>query len=228
MSQKVQENKAEVISDYLSLSANIGDALQLQDFTAAKHRHYAKLLGYLYRQSLIVSHPLWDDQLIAVTVGEPFLVRGFSGAKTYEFNASVLSVHSTPYPHLHLSYPDKINTLQMRGAVRIKVKLACFITTTVSGLKVPATILDLSTSGARVQSSAQLGKVGEIVKLNFHLTMEYEEQDFAISAIIRNVSTPSDEGLATYGVEFVNIGARARIALQSCVYIMLIDKRASE
>lgn len=220
MSNETQTGKQELVDDFLLLSASVGDALQLQDTSPAKNRYYAKLVGYLNKHSITVTQPRSNGKLIDISVGEEFFVRGFSGAKTYEFNATVLGVCSVPYPYVHLSFPERVSTLQMRGAMRIKTRLTCSIIAAVGGLKMPATINDLSTSGASIQSPVQLGQRGEAVQINLNLPIEGDEQSFVVSAIIRNV------GETMYGVEFVGTTNRVRIALQTYVYSILIAKQA--
>lgn len=225
MSNNLQTGKFDTSEDFLCMAANIGDALQLQDLGVQGQRYIAKLIGYLNKCSITVTQPKAGDTLVEVAVGDQFFVRGFAGAKTYEYNATVLAVSSLPYPHLHLSFPEQVSTLQMRGAIRIKTKLPCFIVAAVNGLKMPAAINDLSTSGASIISNVKLGQRGEPIQINVNLPIEGEEQAHAISAIIRNVSDITAENSVTYGVEFVSTTNRARIALQTYVYSILLAKQ---
>lgn len=226
MSNHLQTGKFDTAEDFLSMAANIGDALQLQNLGADGQRYLAKLIGYLNKHSIAVTQPKAGDALVAVAVGDQFFVRGFAGAKTYEYNATVLAVATSPYPHLHLSFPEQVSTLQMRGAIRIKTRLPCFVLAAVDGLKMPAAINDLSTSGASIISNVKLGQRGEAIQINVNLPIEGEEQAYTISAIIRNVSEAHADNSVTYGVEFVATTNRARIALQTYVYSILIAKQS--
>ena len=222
-------NEKQVSADeFLCVSVSVGDALQLQDYSPARSRYYTKLIGYVNKLSIIVTHPHAGEKLIGVAVGETFLVRGFAGRTTYEFDTRILSVNTHPYPHLHLSFPEQVSTLELRGAMRIKVKLACSDVASVGGLKMPATIADLSTSGMSIQSAAKLGKAGDTVQINFKLPIEGEEPALAMPAVIRNAGEGGAGPTVTYGLEFVGVSTKARIALQSYVCIMLIDTNAGE
>lgn len=225
MSSNQQTTKFDTSEDFLSMAANIGDALQLQAVGAKGQRYLSKLIGYLNKRSITVTRPKSGDELVAISVGEQLFVRGFAGAKTYEYTATVLAVSDQPYPHLHLSFPESVSALQMRGAIRIKTHLSCFIVAAVNGLKMPATINDLSTSGASIISTAKLGEKGEAIQINVNLATEDEEQSYAISAIIRNVGEKNDDNTVSYGVEFVSTTNRTRIALQTYVYSILIAKQ---
>ena len=215
----------------LALNLGIGDALQMQDSSvsnrAPNRRYYVKLIGFLNKASIVVSHPMQDETLLAVEDGKNFLVRGFSGRKAYEFNANVLFSSHIPYPHLHLSFPKQIECLTMRGALRIQPKLASWIETMDAAsapIKVPAVMVDLSTSGARVHANRQFGKVGDEVRVAFHLPIDDEEQVFSISAVIRNSyneTLTEDLGGAevmTHGLEFIQPEGSMRMALQNFIY----------
>lgn len=224
--EDVGEN--ENLDTLLSLDLGIGDALQLQDPSADNLRYYAKLLGFLNKEGIIVSHPEKDDDLLAVEDGKSFLVRGFSGRKTYEFNAYVLASSTTPYPHLHLTFPKKVECMTMRGALRIKPKsLSGWIEPAgenVVTLKMPMIIVDMSTSGARVHSKKQFGNIGDGIKVMFRLPIDGEPQLFVIPAIIRKAydeKLPDDQGgveVTTYGLEFLHAEGSVRMALQSYIY----------
>lgn len=225
MTNNQQTTKLDTSEDFLSMAANIGDALQLQGLGVKGQRYFSKLVGYLNKHSITVTQPKAGDALVEVSVGDQFFVRGFAGAKTYEYTANVLAVASQPYPHLHLSFPEQVSTLQMRGAIRIKIQMPCFIVAAVNGLKMPATINDLSTSGASIVSNVKLGQRSEAIQINVSLPIEGEVQAYAISAVIRNVGQANDENSVTYGVEFVGTTNRTRIALQTYVYSILIAKQ---
>jgi hypothetical protein len=109
----------------------------------------------------------------------------------------------------------------LRGALRIRPKLSCFISSADTPLKMPAMIEDISTSGARVQSRKQLGKAGDKIALGFQVLVDGENVALTISAIIRNISEQNDatgEAGFHHGVEFIQSHGPLRMALQSFIY----------
>lgn len=172
MSDAAQSGKHVELSDLQSVKLGIGDVVQLQDFSHEKLRHYVKLIGYLHKKSVVVSHPMRDEKLLFIKKGESFLLRGFSGTRTDEFTADVVNVCLQPYPYLHLSYPVQINTVNMRAALRIKRRLVCSVCLKDSGQTTPATIEDMSISGARIQSRTAFGKIGDKVEVSFRLPID--------------------------------------------------------
>lgn len=213
-------------NDLLFIKLNIGDALQLQDISPPEQRYYVKLIGYLGRRSVLVTHPLQDEKLLPVKEGQSFLVRGFSTAMTYEFSADVVSVCLSPYPYLHLSFPDQVKSFNMRNALRIKLKLACLIEVQGASLlasKMPTNIENISAFGALVRSGKELGKVGDNAILSFRLPVDEEGQLFTVPAIIRNVHTETagetnEESVVNHGLEFLRTEGWDHLALQNFIY----------
>lgn len=208
-------------ADLFSVKIGIGDIVQLQDFASSRQHHYVKLIGYLNKKSVLVSHPMQDEKLLFVKKGESFLVRGFSGTKTYEFTSDVINVCLTPFPYLHLSFPPKISTVNMRSALRAKIRLVCSVR---SKLDEPttATIEDMSISGARIHSKTEFGKVGDEVEVSFRLPIDGEDQLFVVPAIIRNEGSIADgvgeEKLFLSGLEFHQPDGYERTLLHNYIY----------
>lgn len=221
MSEVAPQSKQAEITDLPSVKLGIGDVLQLQNFSPTKDQHYVKLIGYLNKKSVLVSHPTRDDKLLFVKKGESYLVRGFSGTKTYEFTADVVNVCLAPYPYLHLSFPAQVSTVNMRRALRIKLTLVCSIKSK-PVIPVTATIVDMSINGARIQTKIEIGKLGEEVEVSFRLPVDGEEQLFVVPAVIRNVDNDAGnahgERFIVCGLEFRQPEGKDRLALQNFIY----------
>lgn len=222
MSDDAQSGKHVELSDLQSVKVGIGDVVQLQDFASGRQRHYVKIIGYLFKKSVVVSHPVLDEKLLFIKKGESFKVRGFSGTRTYEFTADVVNVCLQPYPYLHLSYPARISTVNMRAALRIKVKLVCSVKPRDSDQSMPATIEDMSISGARIQSRLRLGSVGDKLEVSFRLPVDGVEQLLVVPATLRNVGNDTDESGAAKpvlsGLEFHQPEGVERTYLHNYIY----------
>jgi len=213
--------------DLFSVKIGIGDIVQLQDFASSKQYHYVKLIGYLNKKSVLVTHPMQDEKLLFVKKGESFLVRGFSGTKTYEFTADVITVCLAPYPYLHLSFPPKVSTINMRSALRAKIRLACSVKSRNGEEATPGTIEDMSISGARIHSKIEFGRVGDEVEVSFRLPIDGEEQLFMVPAIIRNEGSIADnigeEKIFLSGVEFHQPDGYERTLVHNFIYKNLAE-----
>lgn len=219
-------NKQSELSDLIAMKLGIGDVLQLQDYSAEKNRHYVKLMGFLNKKSVLVSHPMHEDKLLFVKKGESFLVRGFSGTKTYDFSSDVINVCLAPYPYLHLSFPAQINAVSMRSAMRIKIRLVCSIKHKDAERPLTATIDDMSISGARIQSKLPIGKIGDEIEVSFRIPLDGVDQLLMVPAIIRNQSKdPESVGEANQvtGLEFVQSEGNERNVLQYFIYKNLAE-----
>lgn len=226
--------RSELNNNLLALNLGIGDAIQLQDVSetsrASNQRYFAKLIGFLNKAGIIVTHPHKDGTWLPLADGKSLLVRGFSGRKTYEFEAQVISANTMPYPHLHLSFPKKIECLTMRAALRIHPKsLSGWIEqeqvhTDTGVIKVPMLIVDLSTSGARVHARRKFGGIGDQVNIMLHLPLDEEDHVFAVTAVIRKSyvdmlpEVTNGGEVTTYGLEFIQPEGDVRMALQSYIY----------
>ena len=217
----------EKVEDLLSIKLVIGDTVQLQDFSYEKQRYFVKLIGFVNRKSVLVSHPRQDDKLSYIKEGASFLVRGFAGTKTYEFSSNVISVCLKPYPYLHLAYPAEVKTTNMRSAVRIKLRLVCKIDSSVTGDKVTAIIEDMSISGARIHASKAFGEVGDKVAVGLRMQVTGEAQVFVVSAVIRNVRAETDsqtgKKIVMHGMEFVQSVSVDLTLLQNFLYKSMLE-----
>ena len=227
--QKVAEKSlpAPQIVELLDLKLGIGDTVQMQDITSDKHRYFVRMIGFLNKRSVLVSHPRQEDKLSYIKEGAGFLVRGFAGTRTYEFNTNVINVCLTPYPYLHLAFPAQVRSINMRGAVRIKLKQVCSIESLDSGTKTSAIIEDMSISGARVQAGKPFGKVGEEVTISLRLQFAEENQVFMIPSMIRNVHQELDAQTGSevymHGMEFIQTQSVDLTVLQNYIYKFMLE-----
>lgn len=215
------------VEELLDLKISIGDTVQLQDISSDKQRYFVRMIGFLNKRSVLVSHPRQDEKLSYIKEGAGFLVRGFAGTKTYEFNSNVINVCLTPYPYLHLAFPAQVKSINMRGAVRIKLKLVCSIESQETGAKTVAIIEDMSISGARIQAGKPFGKVGEAVSMNLRLQVAEENQVFMISAMVRNVhqelDTQTGAEIYMHGMEFIQTQSVDLTVLQNYIYKSMLE-----
>jgi c-di-GMP-binding flagellar brake protein YcgR len=231
-SRLVTEN-TEQVDDLAKLDLGIGDALQLQDNAGDRLRYFSRLIGFLNGAGIIVSHPLRDNVPLPIEEGQGFSVRGFSGRKVYEFNTRVLVASASPYPHLHLAYPEKIECITVRDAMRTRPKSLVGWAEPMGiepgVVKMPMVIVDLSTSGARVHAKRQIGNIDDLITVMFRVPVDGDEQVLSVLAVIRksySEKLPEEMGGAeviTYGLEFMNPAGRVRMALQGYIYKTMIE-----
>ncbi len=202
----------------------IGETVQLQS-TAERdpQRHYVKLIGFAKGRSFIVSTPMQDGAYLLIRDGQGYVVRMFAGKNIYAFPASVIRAANTPYPHLHLTYPEEVVTRVIRKAERIDVRLIAAVESD-AGRGVPATIENLSLSGAGLNSKVRLGAAGAELKLGFKLELDGFARVLSLSAVVRiSQLSVSAAGQWMTGLEFRDIDPQDHLLLSGFIYRNLVE-----
>lgn len=197
-------------------------------------RHFSSVIGYVRDEYLIVKTPLENGVPVGLAEGDKLTIRVFSGVSVCSFAASVLRVFGRPLHYVHLSFPDVIEGTSLRAAMRVKVDIAAQLTCR-DQPQVPVHIVNLSVSGALLESPGMLTPDDGGVAMVFMLPAPPERQPMRVEARarIQNVSmgkpaSANGAGLAevhTYGVQFIDLEAIHYTLLQNLIYEALISNR---
>ncbi len=217
------------------LKLQVGESIQLQprDGEGGKRLH-GKVIGYMPGRSLLVTTPRIKDKVMIIREGQPFVVRMMLGNRIVGFASTVLRVCARPYPYLHLSFPDEMEQIVVRQAQRVRVKLFASLKNDnpefESEKPRSATIVDISTSGAMVTSSEQLGEVDDEVILTCVFKIADTDKLLVIPALLRNVHSDLSHDEAreeTYyhGLEFKLKDQQDLIALYGFVYEHIVKSQ---
>lgn len=182
----------------LDLKHNIGDTLQLQFSPGnADDRYYVKLIGYLENKSILITTPRIDGTALKIPAEQKFIVRMISGNSAQGFTATAIYSTTRPYPHVHLTYPDNLESITVRKAERVNCKLIVTVQNEepdrTLGEGRSASMHDISTAGSRLFSNESLGEVGDTITINSKVIVADIEQYLTISAKIRRVVVPEEE-----------------------------------
>lgn len=209
----------------LDLRQNVGDTLQLQ-FSPGKpdERYYVKLIGFLENKSILVTSPRSDGVPLRIATDQKFIVRMISGNSAQGFSANAIHATSHPYPHLHLTFPQDLESITVRKAERVNCKLIVTVQnvddddTTTSGKA--ATMQDISTAGAQLLSNDTLGNAGNTITIKSKVTVADIEQYLTISGIIRRTVDKADSKHEKneYGIEFIMLEDTDKLLLHGFVY----------
>lgn len=206
-----------------------GDALQLQPLLeGALERYTVKVIGMMKHRSLLVTAPEADGKLLFVRDGQPFQVRAFSGLNVCAFKTKVLKAHHTPFPYLHLAYPDRVEIMRIRKSVRAAVNLICAISEQDGGRQIAAgRIVDLSTGGVRVHSSMSYGDKDATVFLSFKIKLDEVEEYVNVAATIRAAAEEADDHgkpVHSVGLQFEGLNQHDRLLIMNLVYQYLLKE----
>ena len=231
MTKKIEKTEE---TNSFSFKKNIGKMLQLQLSPGNENdRYYVKLIGFLQDKSIIVTAPHDPEQPIRIPQDQFFVVRLMSGVSAQVFTAHAIGVTSHPYPHLHLSFPDKMESKNVRIAERFDCKIIATVQhenpdmTLTDGKS--AIITNISTAGAQIYSIEELGNAGDKIILSSKIIVaDLEEQYLKIPAIIRRVIEIGDSTTKKeYGLEFTfndeNSNDKDKLLLYGFLYEQMVE-----
>jgi len=202
----------------------VGTVIQLNADSGA--RETVLLIGYLERQSLIITHPTREGQIMFVKEGSSYHCRAFAGKNAYSFDSSVLRVAMAPFPHIHLFYPGTVFTSVIRKTVRVDTEIVATTEAIGKGRPITCTIKDLSLTGAQVQSKAPPGEIGEPVRIAFRLTLDEMPVLFEIIATVKSKVNAIDRGKAVVrtGLQFIDLDVAVRRELELFIYRQIVSE----
>lgn len=199
------------------LALEIGDNLQLQFAGDDETRYSAKVIGYLAGKSLVVTTPKVDGHVIPVSDGKEVVVRLMSGNSIVGFTVKVIMVGVRPYPHLHLSFPQNVQAVTVRKALRVTLNMIasakpCLHDSTEIDATQEAqtvTIQDMSTTGALLIANKKLAEEGQHIAIALQLDVADSVEEVFLPAIVRNIRTERGEKV---GQRYFHHGVELRLA----------------
>lgn len=213
-----------MVDNSLELKHSIGDTLQLQFFPGSvEDRYYVKLIGFLENKSILVTTPRLEGSTLKIPPEQQFIVRMISGNSAQGFTATTLYSTTRPYPHLHLTYPENLESITVRKAERVNCKLIVTVQNQEAEYSLgdgkSASMQDISTAGAQIFTPDSIGDKGNTITINCKVNVAGIEQYLTISGIIRRVVEPENESdQYEYGIEFILLEDKDRLLLHGFVY----------
>jgi len=206
-----------------------GDVLQLQSMVEGQQeRLTVRIIGVMKPKSVLVTAPVIDGKLIFVRDAQPFLVRAFSGLNVCAFKSKVLKAQHAPFPYLHLAYPDTVQVMRIRKAVRARVQVITAIYDQSGGKQIGAgRIVDLSVGGAKILSPSATGSKDQPIFLAFKIKLDDLEEIVETSATVRSITSEEDEDgrkVTALGVQFEELLPQQRLIIMNLVYQYLLKE----
>jgi hypothetical protein len=214
------------------IKLNIGDSIQLQfQSDVEPSRCFVTLIGYLEGQSVVVTTPILNGNMMLVREGQDFVVRLFSGKSAYAFAASAKRVTNTPYPHLHLTYPKEVRGMVVRGSSRGRTHIICHAT--VEGGRGHACIArDISVGGALIAASEKIGEVGQLLTLKLRVKVGEAEHVLALNCKIRSVNasrpTVDEKSTVLHGLSFEDVTGQDTLVISTLLYQNMISAQEAD
>jgi c-di-GMP-binding flagellar brake protein YcgR len=210
----------------LKLNLAVGDALQLQYYPCRpidEERFYVRVIGFLDGQSIITTTPITNGKTLSVSENQVFAVRLLSGNSVQAFVSTIIKKAVTPYHYIHLNYPKELESKIVRQAQRAATKIIATVQNEEPGKSEVRTksalISDLSTAGALIESSEEIGEVGDMITAVAKIKVADMEDYVTLSAIIRRIIPKNDNGEKhKYGVQFQSLENKDKLAIHGFVY----------
>jgi len=210
-----------------NLDLQVGEALQIQFMDdETRGQFYVKVIGFLPDRSVMVTTPEKGGQAMSVREGRAVLARSFSGEHARGFTCAVLRSCTQPYAYLHLSYPNKVETMLERQSSRVRSALAVGVRpagAAADARDVPAVIRDISITGAQLLASASVGHAGDRVTVRARLPIEkIGDQAVELPALVRNSQEETEVRDSLWhfrcGIEFEPLDAQTTLILRAYLY----------
>ncbi|MEY4589360.1 MAG: hypothetical protein RL497_1436 [Pseudomonadota bacterium] len=155
------------------------------------------LVGCIADASLMVSAPA-SGLFPRIACGQPVLVRIRLSSGVALFPSTVLFISETPTLIVYLDYPRDIKFKRVRAArVFVALPIVAANLTHAAISAVSGNIVDVSTSGARIETQEVLGNLGDLVEINGRFQVGGIARILTIQCVIRSEKTDK-----SYGVEF--------------------------
>jgi c-di-GMP-binding flagellar brake protein YcgR len=223
--------KKKKLIDFKDIKLSVGESIQLQNPSDdSKDRIFVKLMGFREGKSIIVTAPPSTNSDVQVQKGHKFIVRLFSIKTVYAFSVAVLETKNSPYPYMHLTYPQHVESVVVRNAQRVNVGLIVSVQNEdpdkALDEAVSAKLTDISTGGSKLSTVEAIGEVGDNISINAKLKVGGVDQYIQILAIIRRLEINEaqeehSKDLHVYGLEFVFVEENERLVLHGFVYEQL-------
>jgi hypothetical protein len=214
---------------FSDLAPAIGSMLQLNAVQLKQVKLFARLVGYVEDRAILVTAPLLYGGLTEITVGDVFVVRNFDGKHAHAFQTEVQQAAKTPFPHLFLAYPDRVDDVAARQAGRVIIRRNGSLTSVGPGglANEPALIVDLSLNGAGVECRRDFAKLGESVLIRVPPETAFSQPELRLRATVRSIREAAeceDPNCAFFGLEFVDLGPEQNHALAEIVQLHRPDE----
>lgn len=221
-SQDVVVDEPESLAD---LGLTIGSLLTIETVSPVR-KYQVHLLGYTEHRSILISTPLREGKEVLLDKDGTLAVRLLIGTSVCAFSSKVIYRSIQPYTYYHLAYPEAIEVLQVRNSERVDTLISADIDSDfdiVGEWPKPATINNLSKTGARMTSPFSLGEKGHELLVVFELSVSGMEKQLVLPGLIRNIELNSEqkvgsEGRYIVGLEFIRLNDEQRLTLSSYIY----------
>lgn len=202
---------------HLNIGALIGVR---QHVGSAGPMHPCRIIGFAPNQTLFATPPLFEGKALPLGVGENVEIVAIASQAVFRFVCTVEAVCKLPFDYVVLSKPGVIRRLRERKSIRVRANLAVRYGIGETGEVYEGVGLakGISALGMSLTASWALGKVGDRLRVAFHLKSKDLDTQIETVAIIRNVQIGSSGEPAVHGLELDRLDITQQMAMKVFVF----------
>ncbi len=185
-----------------------------------------RLVGFQEFVSVMLSAVDAQGSVVPFREGELLLVKVIAGNDIGAFTALVQKIYFTPFPYIHIGYPDTVQMKVLRKHARVDTRLIVSVARDGqdAAAPIPALAVNLSASGMRLEVFANAFVQGDRIKVALRLPAAGDERTLTISSTVRTLSAKAAPvGKLNCGVEFDELPAVDRLILEHYVFQGLLE-----
>ena len=198
MDESVNEQGTQV--DFDSIRLYPGAVFQIEQVGRPTNKYNLRYIGAIKGKSILLTIPVVEGRIANMPPGQTYVVRGFNGKYAYAFSSRVIQARSRPFPYVHFTYPESVESRIIRKALRVTVNLPAAIIK--EDGQTPITIIDLSANGLMMGTARPVGEVGDIIRIQFEIEADGARNTLTIPVKIRNAKYSKDANSINVGAEF--------------------------
>lgn len=212
--------------DLSKMRLTAGLSINLEFTGGEGQRYQGTLIGLVPGRSVLVNTPmLGDKRPLLLRKSQTVVCRLLSHKVVCAFRSQVVHLCTTPMHYMHLGWPSQVEVGTVRKSEQITANLPVVIINQSEhrGQGIHGAVVDLSTSGARLESIGPIGGVGTPILIKGTVVVAHVSRLVSIEALIvvelgkfELVNTT-----AAYGIEFKQISDLDFLALQAFVNVQI-------
>jgi len=208
--------------DLTKMRLTAGLSMNLEVAAGDGKRYTGTLIGLVPGRTVLVSTPMLGEQRPLLLRKEQAMVcRFFSHKVACAFRSQVVHLCTTPMHYMHLGWPSQVEVGTIRNSERVTANLQIAIVnqSDTSWERTHGAIVDLSTSGARLESIEPVGAIGAEILISGKVVVGHVSRLISIQALIVAELGKFElaNSTAAYGIEFKFISDIDFLALQAFV-----------
>ncbi|WP_428243811.1 flagellar brake protein [Gynuella sp.] len=213
--------------DLQKLQIPHGIRLNIELTSNPGQKYQSRMIGYLHGKTVIITTPmLANDRPLLLRKDQEVVVRFFSNKNACAFKTQVKHICTTPYNYLHLSYPPTVEVGEIRKAERVLAKISVSVVNRSQPdyEAVNGAVVDISTTGAKLETVAPAAHPGDILLLTTKLRVGHVSRvvHWEARVVAELDRFEMANSVAAYGLEFCELTELDYLALHGFVYGQMV------